>query len=67
VDRAADLLAEHVVDQLVLLDAAEALETVGYDLGAEVISASGGVLHGDLGPRQGLLYALSKFCFGWHG
>jgi hypothetical protein len=67
VDRAADVFAEHVVDQLMLLDAAEALETLGYDLGAEVISASGCVLHGDLGPRQGLLYALSKFCFGWHG
>ena len=66
-DRAADLFAEHVIDQLVLLDAAEALEPVRHDLGAEVVSASGCVLHGDLGPGQGLLYALSKFFFAWHG
>jgi iron-sulfur cluster assembly protein len=67
VDRAADLFAEDVVDQLVLLDAAEALETVGHDLGAEVVSASGCVLDRDLGPRQGLLYALSKFLLARHG
>ena len=66
-DRAADLFAEDVVDQLVLLDAAEALETLGHDLRAEVVSASGCVLHGDLGPGQGLLDALSEFCFAWHG
>jgi iron-sulfur cluster assembly protein len=67
VDRAADLFAKDVVDQLVLLDAAEALETVGHDLGAEVVSASGCVLDGDLRPRQGLLYALSKFLLARHG
>jgi iron-sulfur cluster assembly protein len=67
VDRAADLVAEHVVDQLVLLDAAQALETVRHDLRAEVVSASGCVLHGNVGPGQGLLYPLSKFCFAWHG
>jgi hypothetical protein len=66
-DRAADLFAEDVVDQLVLLDAAEALETVGHDLGAEVVSASGCVLDRDLGPRQGLLDALSKFLLARHG
>ncbi len=66
-DRAADVFAEHVIDELVLLNAAEALETVRHDLGAEVIAASGCVLHGDLGPGQGLLYALSKFFLGWHG
>ena len=60
-DRAADLVAEHVVDQLVLLDAAEALEAVGHDLGAEVVSASGCVLHGNLGPGQGRFNALSEF------
>ena len=65
-DRAADLFAEDVVDQLVLLDAAEALETLGHDLRAEVVSASGCVLHGNLGPRQGLFYAVSKFVFAWH-
>jgi iron-sulfur cluster assembly protein len=67
VDCAADLVTEHVVDQLVLLDAAQALETVRHDLRAEVVSASGCVLHGNVGPGQGLLYALSKFCFDWHG
>jgi len=67
VDRAADLFTKDVVDQLVLLDAAEALETVGHDLGAEVVSASGCVLDGDLRPRQGLLYALSKFLLARHG
>ena len=66
-DRAADVFAEYVIDQLVLLDAAEALETVRHDLGAEVVSASGCVLHGDLGPGQGLLYPLPKFFFSWHG
>ena len=66
-DGAAHLVTEYLVDQLVLLDAAEALETVRHDLGAEVVSASGRVLHGNLGPRQGLLYALSKFFFAWHG
>jgi iron-sulfur cluster assembly protein len=67
VDRAADLFTKDVVDQLVLLDAAEALETVGHDLGAEVVSASGCVLDGDLRPGQGMLYALSKFLLAWHG
>lgn len=66
-DRAAHLVAEHLVDQLVLLDAAEALEAVRHDLGAEVVSASGRVLHENLGSGKGLLDALSKFCFAWHG
>ena len=65
-DRAAHLVAEHLVDQLVLLDAAEALETIGHDLGAEVVSASGCVLHGNLGSGQGLLDALLKFLLAWH-
>ena len=65
-DRAADLIAEHVVDQLVLLDAAEAFEAVGHDLGAEVVSAPGGVVNGDLRARQGLLDALSEFFCAWH-
>jgi hypothetical protein len=67
VDRTAYLVAEHFVDQLVLLDATEALKSFGHDLGAEVVSASGCVLHGNVGPRQGLLYALSKFLFSRHG
>jgi iron-sulfur cluster assembly protein len=43
VDGAADLVAEHVVDQLVLLDARHALEPVGHDLGTEVVAAAGEV------------------------
>jgi iron-sulfur cluster assembly protein len=66
-DRAADLVAEYLVDQLMLLDAAEALETVRHHLGAEVVPASRRVLHGNVGPGQGLLNALSKFFCAWHG
>jgi iron-sulfur cluster assembly accessory protein len=67
VDGAAHLVTEYLVDQLVLLDAAEALELVGHDLGAEVVSAPRCVLNGDLCTGQGLLYALSKFFCAWHG
>ena len=66
-DGAAHLVTEYLVDQLVLLDAAEALELVGDDLGAEVVSAPGCVLNGDLCTGQGLLYALSEFFCAWHG
>jgi len=66
-DRAADVVAEHVVDQLVLLDAAEALEPVRYDLGTKVVASAGRVLDTDIGSRQGLLDALSKFFWAWHG
>ena len=66
-DRAAHLVAKYVVDQLVLLDAAEALEPVRHDLGAEVVSAPGGVVNGDMRARQGLLDALLKFLLGGHG
>jgi iron-sulfur cluster assembly protein len=66
VDRAAHFVAEHLVDQLVLLDAAEALEAIGHDLGTEVVSASGCVLHGNLGSRQGLRDAFSKFFCAGH-
>jgi hypothetical protein len=59
VDRAADLVAEDVVDQLVLLEAREALEALGHDLGAEVVSAAGCVLNGHLRSRQCLLYAFA--------
>jgi hypothetical protein len=59
VDRTADFVSEDVVDQLVLLDSAEALETIRYDLGAKVIAAARGVLHADVGARQSLLYALT--------
>jgi iron-sulfur cluster assembly protein len=65
-DRAADLVAEHVVDQLVLLDAREPLETLGHHLGAEVVPAARGIGHRDLGPGQGLLDAFAKLLSAWH-
>jgi iron-sulfur cluster assembly protein len=65
-DGATDLVAEHVVDQLVLLDSAKALETMRCDLGAKVIAAARRVLHADVGARQSLLYALTEFFWGRH-
>ena len=44
-----------------LLDSAEALETIRYDLGAKVIAAARRVLHADVCARQSLLYALTEF------
>ena len=38
-------VAEHVVDQLVLLDPGQALEPVRDDLGAEMVAAAGEVVH----------------------
>ena len=43
-DCAADLRAEDVVDQLVLLDPGQALEPLRDDLRAEVVAASGEVV-----------------------
>ena len=65
-DRSADFVSEDVVDQLVLLDSAEALETIRNDLGAKVIAAAGRVLHADVGARQSLLYALTEFFCAGH-
>ena len=44
-DSASDLVAEHAVHELVLLDPAEPFEAVGHDLCAEVVPASGEVVH----------------------
>jgi iron-sulfur cluster assembly protein len=66
VDRAADLVSEHFVDQLVLLNAAQALEMVRHDLRAKVVASAGGVLDADVRPGQGLLYAFSQFFCAWH-
>jgi hypothetical protein len=57
VDRAADLRAEDVVDQLVLGDAREAGELGRDDGGAEVVPAARPVLHLGRGARQGGLDA----------
>jgi len=65
-DGAADLVAEDVVDQLVLLDARQALETVRGNLGAEVVAAAGEVLDADLRSRERLRDALLKFCRAGH-
>jgi iron-sulfur cluster assembly protein len=66
VDRTADFVSEDVVDQLVLLNSAEALETIRYDLSSKVIAAARRVLHADVGARQSLLYALTEFFCAGH-
>jgi iron-sulfur cluster assembly accessory protein len=55
VDRAAHLVAENAVDQLVLLDPAQAVEPSRDDLGAEVIASAGEILHPHVGVRKSLL------------
>jgi iron-sulfur cluster assembly protein len=66
VDRAADLVAEHVVDQLVLLDAREAFEALGDDLRAEVVAPAGGVDHRYVCTRKGLFDAGPELVSAWH-
>ena len=56
-NRAADVVAEHVVDELVLFDAREPCELVGYDLGPEVVAAARQVLDLHRSARQGVLDA----------
>ena len=58
--------AEHVVDQLVLLDPRQALEPVRHDLGAEMVAAAGEVVDPDLRARQRRSDALLEFCRCWH-
>lgn len=65
-DRATDLIAEHAVDELVLLDPAESVEAVGHDLGPEVIAAAGQVLHLYLRAGQGGLDPLLELIRGGH-
>jgi iron-sulfur cluster assembly protein len=67
VDGAAYLVAEYLVNQLVLLNAAEALELVRHDLGAKVVSTPGRVLDAHVCPRQSLFDARTKFFCVWHG
>ena len=54
-DRTADLLAEHVVDELVLIDARKPIEAIGHDLGPEVVATAGQVLDLNVGSRDRLL------------
>src|ERR1019366_301809 len=62
VDRSADLRAEDLVDEAVLLDARESVERIRGR--GEVIPATGGVLHLGARPRDGgldaLLYVLGR-------
>jgi hypothetical protein len=58
VDGAADLALEHVHDEAVLLDAAQAGERGRDHGGAEVVAAAGPVLHLGAGVRDGGLDAL---------
>ena len=57
-DAVAHLSAEHVIDEAVLSDAAEASERGGRDDGAEVMSVSGDL---GLGPGYPRLDALFQF------
>jgi iron-sulfur cluster assembly protein len=66
VDPAADLVAEDVVDEPVLIEARETREPVGDDLGAEVVAPAGEVLHGRPGAWKGVLNALSELVGGGH-
>ena len=50
-NRSAHLCAEHAVDELVLLDAAQAVELARDDLCAEVIASAGEILHPHLCVR----------------
>lgn len=64
-DRAAHLVPEHAVDELVLVDPAETLEPLGHDLGAEVVSPAGEILDHRRGAWQGGLdAALQLVCAG---
>jgi hypothetical protein len=57
-DRPADLCPEDVVDEAMLLHAAEAVEGIGGDGGAEVIAAAGVVLDVGVRSRDGCFDAL---------
>jgi iron-sulfur cluster assembly protein len=67
VDRAADLVAEYVVDQLVLLDARETLEAIRDDLCAEVVTAAVQVLDLHICARKGLLDPMLELVRSRHG
>ena len=66
-DRAADLVAEHVVDELVLLDPGQALETVGDDLGPEMVAAAVQVVNLHIRSRKGLFDPMLELIRSRHG
>jgi iron-sulfur cluster assembly protein len=67
VDGPADLVAEHVVDEPVLLDPREAREAVGDHLGSEMVAAAAQVFDSDVGAGQGLLDPLLELIRSRHG
>src|ERR671914_2189234 len=66
VDGPAHLVAEHVVDQLVLLDTRQALEPVGDHLGPEVVAAAGEVFYANHGAGKRSGDAAFKFLSARH-
>jgi iron-sulfur cluster assembly protein len=67
VDRSADFVAEHVVDQLVLFDARKAIEPVRDDLGAKVVTTAVQVLDLHDCPRKGVLDPILELIRSRHG
>ena len=65
-DGAAHLVTEDAIDELVLLDAAEALEALRGHLGPEVVSPTRQILHLGGGTGQGGLDALLEIVGGRH-
>jgi len=65
-DRAADLIAEHLVDELVLFDPAATRERGGDDRCAEVVAGAGVVLDLGSGAGNGGLDALLDLGGGRH-
>ena len=65
-DGAAELGAEHVVDEAVLGEAAQAGEGRETTVGPEVVAAAGEVLDLGDGAGNGRLDALLQVLGGWH-
>ena len=65
-DRAPDLGTEYVVDESVLLDAAQSGKRRAADFGAEVVLGTGGVDDDSLGTWDRILDAALEFLGGWH-
>ena len=64
-NRTANLVAEHAVHKLVLLDPAEPREAIGNDLRAEVVASARKVVDVYLGAGEGILDALLELrCLG---
>jgi iron-sulfur cluster assembly protein len=66
VDRSTHLIAENAVDQLVLLDPAQAVELARHDLRAEVVASAGEILDPHLGVRNGVFDPRLELVCVWH-